>query len=378
MLTPYGLTAAGAMLLLLLLTGLSCRRKGIPYRTFITFGALSLLLAFLLSRLTFALSNIPLYVNTLSNPLLMLHFWDGGASLLGALLGVLLAGWLTGRIRRESVGRLMDAIAFGAPLAIAVERIGEGCFDEIMGMGKGIETEWLAFLGNLTGGNHPVFLYEAAAMVVLFVVVLLAKRKKHPEGDTMALFLLLYGCVQVVLESLRNDSHMLLIHFVRVNQVGALVLAVAVIIRWSVTAVRGKTCTGKKAGLLWALIIISIGLGIGMEFAVDRLGEPLLSYGMMALALVLIAWCGLASAGWQTRSERKDSAMEKHKIDRINELARKKKSDGLTDEEAAEHAALRQEYIAGFRENMRQVLENTYVQRPDGTKTKLQKKTPTK
>lgn len=43
--------------------------------------------------------------------------------------------------------------------------------------------------------------------------------------------------------------------------------------------------------------------------------------------------------------------MEKHKIDRINELARKKKSDGLTDEEAAEHAALRQEYIAGFREN---------------------------
>ena len=76
MLTPYGLTAAGAMLLLLLLTGFSCRRKGIPYPTFITFGALSLPLAFLLSRLTFALSNIPLYVNTLSNPLLMLHFWD--------------------------------------------------------------------------------------------------------------------------------------------------------------------------------------------------------------------------------------------------------------------------------------------------------------
>ena len=247
MLTPYGLTAAGAMLLLLLLAGFSCRRKGIPYRTFITFGALSLPLAFLLSRLTFALSNIPLYVNTLSNPLLMLRFWDGGASLLGALLGVLLACWLTGRIRRESVGRLMDAIAFGAPLAIAMERIGEGCFDEIMGIGKGIETEWLAFLGNLTGGNHPVFLYEAAAMVVLFMVVLLAQRKKHPDGDTMALFLLLYGCVQVVLESLRNDSHMLLIHFVRVNQVGALVLAVAVIIRWTVTAVHGKTCTGKKA-----------------------------------------------------------------------------------------------------------------------------------
>lgn len=66
--------------------------------------------------------------------------------------------------------------------------------------------------------------------------------------------------------------------------------------------------------------------------------------------------------------------MEKEKIDRINELARKKKATGLTEQEAAEHAVLRQEYLDAFRENMRLVLENTYVQQPDGTKTKLQKK----
>ena len=70
--------------------------------------------------------------------------------------------------------------------------------------------------------------------------------------------------------------------------------------------------------------------------------------------------------------------MEKHKIDRINELARKKKSDGLTDEEAAVHSLRAQADKAEYSRAMRQVLENTYVQRPDGTKTKLQKKTPTK
>lgn len=145
MLTPYGLTAAGAMLLLLLLTGLSCRRKGIPYRTFITFGALSLLLAFLLSRLTFALSNIPLYVNTLSNPLLMLHFWDGGASLLGALLGVLLASWVTGRICRESVGRLMDAIAFGAPLQLRWSASAKGASTKSWAWAKALRRNgWLS------------------------------------------------------------------------------------------------------------------------------------------------------------------------------------------------------------------------------------------
>ena len=124
--------------------------------------------------------------------------------LLALLVAALLAGWLTGRIRRESVGRLMDAIAFGAPLAIAVERIGEGCFDEIMGMGKGIETEWLAFLGNLTGGNHPVFLYEAAAMVVLFAVVPFNLLK---GVIVSALTFLLYKRISPILH--KNDEKML-------------------------------------------------------------------------------------------------------------------------------------------------------------------------
>ena len=68
--------------------------------------------------------------------------------------------------------------------------------------------------------------------------------------------------------------------------------------------------------------------------------------------------------------------MEKWKIDRINELARKKKTVGLTDAELAERDALRREYIDGFRENLKDILDNTVIQRPDGTKTNLKKKAP--
>lgn len=66
--------------------------------------------------------------------------------------------------------------------------------------------------------------------------------------------------------------------------------------------------------------------------------------------------------------------MEKVKIERINELARKRKAEGLTQEEAAEQDALRKEYIQGFRDNLQQVLDSVVLQRPDGTKQKLQKK----
>ena len=66
--------------------------------------------------------------------------------------------------------------------------------------------------------------------------------------------------------------------------------------------------------------------------------------------------------------------MEQKKIDRINELATKHKTHGLTPEEEAERHTLRQEYIAGFRKSLTQQLEHTYIMEEDGTKRKLQKK----
>lgn len=66
--------------------------------------------------------------------------------------------------------------------------------------------------------------------------------------------------------------------------------------------------------------------------------------------------------------------MEKEKIERINELARLAKTVGLTDAEAAERAVLRAEYIAEFRASAEATLENTYIERPDGTREKLKKR----
>ena len=66
--------------------------------------------------------------------------------------------------------------------------------------------------------------------------------------------------------------------------------------------------------------------------------------------------------------------MEQHKIDRINHLARKHKTEGLTPEEEAERAALRREYIDSFRASLRAQLDNTIIVEPDGTRHQLKKK----
>ena len=61
-------------------------------------------------------------------------------------------------------------------------------------------------------------------------------------------------------------------------------------------------------------------------------------------------------------------------IARINELAKKAKTETLTAEELAERDNLRRIYIDSVKASLTGHLHNTYILRPDGTKEKLQKK----
>ena len=66
--------------------------------------------------------------------------------------------------------------------------------------------------------------------------------------------------------------------------------------------------------------------------------------------------------------------MDQKKIDRINKLARKAKSVGLTEEESVERAALPREYIDSMVGNLKGHLDNTYYVDEQGNKEKLKKK----
>lgn len=55
------------------------------------------------------------------------------------------------------------------------------------------------------------------------------------------------------------------------------------------------------------------------------------------------------------------------RIQRINELYHKSKTEGLTEAEKAEQAKLRKEYIENVRGNLRAQLNNISIEREDGT-----------
>jgi len=66
--------------------------------------------------------------------------------------------------------------------------------------------------------------------------------------------------------------------------------------------------------------------------------------------------------------------MDKAQIERINELARKKKAEGLNEEELKEQAELRAQYLREFRANMEETLKMVRVEQEDGTYKPLVKK----
>ena len=66
--------------------------------------------------------------------------------------------------------------------------------------------------------------------------------------------------------------------------------------------------------------------------------------------------------------------MDSKKIDRINTLAHKQKSVGLTEEEKKEQAELRKEYLEAVKENLRASLNNVSIKEADGSITDLGKK----
>ena len=296
-LTRFGLGCALAVLVGLVLCIPRMMRRGLGYSAWIRLCVCVIPLTWLSARLFYALAGwvmIPLEaifdLNTGRDPLAVLRFWQGGYSLVGGLLGAVLAAKLAERWAGTGKGELRDALAVGLPAAVMVERLcerGSG-----LGLGRFVTAEWLTGTGlcpQVDGDFvHPVYLYEAAVALILLIVmfVLSLRRRENQGGAHLRIFLVLFGLTQVILESLRADGHMVE-HFVHIQQVYSICIAVGVMVCWSVKAARKP---GRHPALTvgWILTLAAVGVTIWAEFGVDRWGNPLMAYGVMALCMAVI------------------------------------------------------------------------------------------
>ena len=203
---------------------------------------------------------------------------------------------------------MLEGLALGFPAAIMIERLFERGTG--LGLGKANTEGWPLNIGIFHDPEYaPVYLYEALASFLLLILMLaLSRRKRFREGrePLLPLFLLLWGLIQPLLESLRADDHMVY-HFVKAQQVLAICFPVAVMIRWTARA-RRQAAKAWQLILPWCVTLAAIGGAVAAEFGVDRWGRPMAAYGLMIACLLLIGGSAFFLRGLGLKEEKADGA----------------------------------------------------------------------
>jgi len=138
-------------------------------------------------------------------PLRLFRIWEGGMSVHGGVIGVIIAMSIFGYTRRRAMGDVYDFVAPLPSIGFMMGRIGNFINGELWG--KPTTLPW-GF--NVNGQvRHPSQLYEALLEgLVLFFIVWWFSSRPRPRLATSGVFLLGYGIARFFLEFVRlPDEH---------------------------------------------------------------------------------------------------------------------------------------------------------------------------
>ena len=279
----YGSLVALAALAALLLMVYTGKKQGLPAGTVSWFAVLAIPLALLLARAGYCMANLKWALERGAG--YFFQFTKGGFLLYGGVAGGILAAWLTSRLVKQPLARVLDAAAAPAALLITVGRLAE----YLVGAGYGYCIEewfdpWMeismipwedpSLLYRFPFGvqdyyeswNFAIFLPEALTALVILVILLAMKKRKG--GAAAQLMLLVYACGQIIWESMRQDQ-VLRWGFIRANQMLSAVVIVAVVVSCWLSLSKDE----RKKNCLWlGLVKVALcsGIVIVMEFALEQ------------------------------------------------------------------------------------------------------------
>lgn len=292
----YGLWVMLGAMALLLVFAWNAKKRALPQGASALYGALALPLGLICSRLLFCLLDFRFHDIFSLRAAAM--FWGGGYSMIGALLGAALAGWLTARITKAQPLRVLDALTPALLAFILFARLGEGA-TELLGRSRTLTWEALAnsplAYNDGYDGYLRTYLLEAATAAALFCILQRALYREKKPGQVLFTGMLLLGCTQILWESLRFDSHMRY-GFVSMQMILFACMFAAPLILFAARC-------GKKAMIAAiALVIFAAGGAVGLEFMIDR--SDVNNIIVYLLYIVLLALPIAAGLHWKKRSEK--------------------------------------------------------------------------
>ena len=148
-------------------------------------------------------------INYLQHPGLIIG--GEGLTIYGAILGATLGVWIYFKLTKIKMGYIFDLLAPAAIMAQAIGRI--GCLFNGCCYGTPTTLPWgLVYTDPMSFGfnggipTHPTVVYEIIYCVIIFVVLLMLRKKLKPDGSLFILYLALYAVWRLGIDFLRDGT----------------------------------------------------------------------------------------------------------------------------------------------------------------------------
>lgn len=220
----YGILIAFSILLGLGLAKLRDGKYGTRFDDVEEFILWALPVGVICARLYYVIFSWDSYKD---NPISIIEIWNGGLAIYGGIIGAVFTAIVFCKIKKISFFDLTDYIVPFLALGQAIGRWGNFINREAYGAltDNVFRMEILQKSGEYIS-VHPTFLYESVGLIIIFLVLMLAKRKF--SGQNIATYFLLYGALRTGIEWLRTDS--LMIGNFKISMLLSILLAIGAIL----------------------------------------------------------------------------------------------------------------------------------------------------
>ena len=210
----YALCILAGIVAAVVITGRRLDARGVPKGFVVDAAIWAVPLGIVGARIYHVLTHTGDYFHAGADLWQVFAIWDGGNAIYGGLIGGALGALIACRRAGVRLWSFADALAPGLMVAQAVGRLGNWFNHELFGLpttlpwGLEIESTNRAFPAGLPAGTlfQPLFLYELLwNLLGAALIVLLGRRVRLQWGRAFGLYLVWYGVVRSVLESIRID-----------------------------------------------------------------------------------------------------------------------------------------------------------------------------
>lgn len=181
------------------------------------------------ARLYYVIFNFSLFS---AHPIDIFKIWEGGLAIYGGIIGSVIVAAIYCKVKKISIGAMLDIGGFGFLIGQAVGRWGNFFNREAFGGETNVPWRMGLTLDGVTKYVHPTFLYESLWNILGFLLLhIYSKRRRKYDGQIFLLYIAWYGLGRFLIEGMRSDSLYLFHTEIRVSQfLAALSFSAAIII----------------------------------------------------------------------------------------------------------------------------------------------------